>query len=59
MSVCSVRRYVSAFKRGPPGGTETTPIDEVSKLATWGVQPATNVLGMILYTFSQDIQQFT
>lgn len=39
-----------------------TPIDEVSQLAQWAVTPQSGnlpVLGMMLFTFSQDIQQWT
>lgn len=42
---------------GPPDQSWMTPIAEVGKLATWVVQA--NLLGMMLFTFSQDIQQFT
>jgi hypothetical protein len=42
-----------------------TPIGEVSQLAAWVVEPQSPaktippILGMMLFTFSQDIQQFT
>lgn len=50
---------------GPPGQSWMTGIDEVYKLAQWCVEPASPtkeippILGMMLFTFSQDIQQFT
>jgi hypothetical protein len=50
---------------GPPDGSWMTGIDEVYQLALWCVAPASStkatppILGMMLFTFSQDIQQFT
>jgi hypothetical protein len=50
---------------GPPDGSWMTGIDEVYQLAQWAVEPASStkqippILGMMLFTFSQDIQQFT
>lgn len=41
---------------GPPEGSWMTDIDEVYKLAKW---TTSNLAGMMLFTFSQDIQQFT
>ena len=49
----------------PPYGSWMTPIDEVSQLAAWVVEPQSPtkpippILGMMLFTFSQDIQQWT
>jgi hypothetical protein len=49
----------------PPYGQWMTPIGEVSDLAQWVVAPEGDgktvppILGMMLYTFSQDIQQWT
>lgn len=49
----------------PPTGSWMTPIDETYQLAQWCVQPTSSskstppILGMMLYTFSQDIQQWT
>ncbi len=49
----------------PPYGSWMTPIDETYQLAQWCVEPASStkstppILGMMLYTFSQDIQQWT
>jgi hypothetical protein len=43
-------------------GSWMTPIEEVSQLAQWAVTSQSGsppVLGMMLYTFSQDIQQWT
>jgi hypothetical protein len=50
---------------GPPDQSWMTGIDEVYGLAQWAVAPASStkaippILGMMLFTFSQDIQQFT
>jgi hypothetical protein len=44
---------------GPPDQGWMTPIAEVAQLAKWVVQPPQAILGMMLFTFSQDIQQFT
>ncbi len=45
---------------GPPGQGGMTPIDEVYQLAQWSVAAdSPPILGMMLFTFSQDIQQFT
>jgi len=43
-------------------GSWMTPLSEVSQLATWAVTPQSGnppVIGLMLYTFSQDIQQWT
>ncbi|HEV7646209.1 MAG TPA: glycosyl hydrolase family 18 protein [Pyrinomonadaceae bacterium] len=45
---------------GPVGGGWMTGIDEVYRLAQWSVaQDSPPILGIMLFTFSQDIQQFT
>jgi len=50
---------------GAPEQGWMTPIDEVYQLAQWCVEPTSPsktippILGMMLYTFSQDIQQWT
>jgi hypothetical protein len=47
---------------GPPQVSWMTPIGEVTQLAQWAVTPQGGnppVIGMMLYTFSQDIQQWT
>ena len=44
---------------GPPDQGWMTKIGDVEQLAKWVVQPQTAILGMMLFTFSQDIQQFT
>lgn len=50
---------------GPPDQSWMTPIGEVYQLAKWCVSPASStklippILGMMLFTFPQDIQQFT
>jgi hypothetical protein len=50
---------------GPPDQGWMTRIDEVYQLAQWCVEPGSStktippILGMMLFTFSQDIQQFT
>jgi hypothetical protein len=50
---------------GPPDTDWMTGIDEVYQLAQWAVAPASStkeippILGMMVFTFSQDIQQFT
>lgn len=46
---------------GPPESDWMTPIDETAQLAKWAVTPqsgALPVLGMMLFTFTQDIQQW-
>jgi len=46
---------------GPPESSWMTPIGEASQLATWAVTPqggSAPVQGMMLYTFTQDIQQW-
>lgn len=50
---------------GAPEQGWMTPIDEVLQLAQWAVEPASPtketppILGMMLFTFTQDIQQWT
>lgn len=45
---------------GPANTDWMTPTDETYKLAVWSVAPdSPQILGMMVYTFSQDIQQFT
>lgn len=50
---------------GPPDQSWMTPIDEVYQLAQWCVAPVSPdkttppILGMMIFTFSQDIQQWT
>lgn len=50
---------------GPPEAGWMTPISEVSQLAQWVVEPQSPtkqippILGMMIFTFSQDIQQWT
>jgi hypothetical protein len=50
---------------GPPDQGWMTPIDEVYQLAQWCVAPVSPnkttppILGMMIFTFSQDIQQWT
>jgi hypothetical protein len=46
---------------GPPEDNWMTNIDETAQLAKWAVTPqsgAAPVLGMMLYTFPQDIEQW-
>jgi hypothetical protein len=50
-------RICIGVQAGPPEQNWMTPIEEVAQLAQWSVQVP--ILGMMLYTFSQDIQQFT
>lgn len=58
-------RLAIGVQAGPPDQGWMTPIDEVYQLAQWCVEPASStktippILGMMLFTFSQDIQQFT
>ena len=65
----SYNRLCIGVQAGPPPSCPScsgvTPIDEVYQLAQWCVAPASStkpippILGMMLFTFSQDIQQFT
>lgn len=43
-----------------PGGGQMTPVADVEEVARWVVDPSSPpIRGMMLFTFSQDIQQFT
>jgi len=52
----SASQLAIGVQAGPPDGSWMTPIDEVYRLAGWTMS---NLAGMMLFTFSQDIQQFT
>jgi hypothetical protein len=56
-------RILIGVKAGPPSGSAVTPVEDVQAVADWlgGKGPiiAPKVIGMMLFTFTQDIQQFT